>query len=179
MKPVHQRYKFRAIKYPLVLQLLSIVVDGTSTILLPAQAPVSIKTVAGPTTPTTEAPDEIVIEGTILHVGQPTITISGTPIAFESSGLIVGTSTIPIQDSSSSALTHGVGGLIYSGINGGIAATSSRVLVGSNQTQISSTEAASGVQVFQGARSRVRTRWSILVPPFIAILLTLLRYNSI
>ena len=55
-----------------------------------------MKTVAGPTTPTTEAPDEIVIEGTTLHVGQPAITILGTPVPLESSGLIVGTSTIPI-----------------------------------------------------------------------------------
>ena len=35
-----------------------IVVDGTSTISLPADAPVSMNTVAGPTHPTTEAPDE-------------------------------------------------------------------------------------------------------------------------
>ena len=159
----------------------SIVVDGTSTIPLPADAPVSMNTVAGPTPSptTTEAPDGVVIADTTLHAGQPAITVSGTPVALESFGLIVGTSTISIQDSSGSALTHGVGGLIYSGINGGIAATSSGGLAGSNQTQISSTGAASGLQVFQGAGSKARTGWSVLVALFIAILLTLLRYISV
>ena len=54
----------------------------------------------------------ISIAGTTLTPGAPTITVSGTPIYFGSSALVIGTSTVPIGSESSHPVITNVAGYV-------------------------------------------------------------------
>ncbi|KAI9812294.1 MAG: hypothetical protein M1827_004743 [Pycnora praestabilis] len=93
----------------------SLLIVGSSTITL--DAPITtVLTVAGQVF--TANPSGFSIAGTTLREGGPGITISGTPVSLNSyGGLVVGTSTIPLESPSS-----GLGAAILSGL-GPIGAT--------------------------------------------------------
>ncbi len=141
---------------------------GSSTLPLP---PTSMVTIAGHVYPVSKIADGLVIGGSTLHTGQPAITLSGTPVALEGSGLVIGTSTIPYQDiASSSAL--GIGDFIEAGLNGGFAAPSMTGVIGSNQTSSNTTGNTGGVAVFRGDADRTGGGRSILAALAIVILCT-------
>ena len=94
----------------------------------------------------------MIVAGQTLQIGQPTVTIDGTAVALESAGLVVGTSTIPFETSlGSSPTSGGLGGLILSGLNGGVVAATGTGLAGTN-----------GTVPFIGGVGRVRLEWRIL-----------------
>ncbi|KAL9132384.1 MAG: hypothetical protein Q9175_006443 [Cornicularia normoerica] len=75
----------------------SALIIGTSTIPLPSGDPNSITTtIAGHAI--TAAPGALAVAGTTLTRGSPPITVSGTLIHFDSSALVVGTSTVPLAN---------------------------------------------------------------------------------
>ena len=141
---------------------------GSSTLPLP---PRSMVTIAGHACPVSKVSDGLVIGGSTLHTGQPAITISGTPVALEGSGLVIGTSTVPSQGiSSSSAL--GLGDFILSGLNGGFTAPSMTALIGSDQTQGNTTSSTGGVLAFNGHANGIGGARSILPALVVVILCT-------
>lgn len=92
---------------------------GTSTAPLgSSQAVSSIISIGGHLFPLSPVPDGVVVAGSTLLVGNPAITILGTPLALESSALVIGTSTIPVPNPAMSP-SPGIGGLVLSAINGG------------------------------------------------------------
>lgn len=114
---------------------------GTSTLPLP---PTIMVTIVGHAYPISKILNGLVIGDSTLITGQPTITISGTPVALESSVLVIGTSTVPYQDISS-CLAVGIGNFILSGLNGGFTVPSMTVFMGSNQTPVNTTSNTGGV----------------------------------
>ena len=118
------------------------------------------------------AGDEIIVAGTTLHIGQPSVTISGTPVALGTSGLIVGTSTIPFDRDTSSSI-DGIGGFIFSGLNGGPVAPTATAngpgAVGSNTSTVN----GSDVAIFTGEGGRNSIQWGLFVLALITVLLTL------
>ena len=80
----------------------SALVVGTSTVPFVPENPKPdpLTTIAGHVI-TAAAPDAIAVAGTTLTPGAPPITVSGTPIHFASSALlIIGTSTLPLDSAS-------------------------------------------------------------------------------
>ena len=141
---------------------------GSSTIPMP---PTFMVTIAGHAYPVSEIANGLVIGGSTLHPGQPAITISGTPVALEGSVLVIGTSTVPYQDiTSSSAL--GIGDFIKGGLNGGFAAPSIIGVIGSNQTSNNTTGNTGGVVAFHGDANRMEGSRSVLTALAIVILCT-------
>ena len=136
---------------------------GTSTLPLP---PISMVTIAGHAYPVSKVSNGFVIGSSTLHNGQPAITISGTPVVLEGSGLVIGTSTVPYQDIAPSSALE-IGNFILSGINGGFAAPSMTGVGGSNQTLNNATGNTGSVVAFQGDANRMRGTRSIL--PALAI----------
>lgn len=75
----------------------SALIIGTSTVPLPSGDPNSITTtIAGHAI--TAAQGALAVAGTTLTRGSPPITVSGTLIHFDSSALVVGTSTVPLAN---------------------------------------------------------------------------------
>ncbi len=143
---------------------------GSSTLPLASK---SMVTIAGHAYPLSKISNGLVIGDSTLHPGQPAITISGTPVALQGSGLVIGTPIVPYQDiiaSSSAAL--GVGDFILSGLNGGFAAASMTGVGGSNQTQDNTTGNAGGVAAFHGAADGMRGRRSMVHALAIVVLCT-------
>lgn len=132
---------------------------GTSTLTLP---PVSMVTIAGHAYPVSKVSNGLVIGGSILPIGQPAITISGTPVALDGTKLVIGTSTVPYQDMVASSSVFGIGDFILSGLNGGFAAPSMTGVEGENQSSNKTTNNTAGVVAFQGDAHRIGGARSIL-----------------
>ena len=142
---------------------------GPSTLPLP---PTSMVTIAGHAYPLSKISNGLAIGDSTLHSGQPAITISGTPVALEGSGLVIGTSTVPYQDIIASTSGLALGDFILSGLNGGFAAPSMTGVGGSNQTQDNTTGNAGGVAAFHGDADGMGGRRSIVPALAIVILCT-------
>ena len=144
-------------------------ITGSSTLPLP---PTSMVTIAGHAYPVSKISIGLVIGGTTLHPGQPAITISGTPVALEGSGLLIGTSTIPYQDITASSSALALGDFILSGLNGGFAASAMTGVIGSNQTPTDTTGNTGGVVAFHGDADGMGDRRSILPALAVVVLCT-------
>ena len=141
---------------------------GTSTLPLPLT---TLVTIAGHAYPISKILNGLIIGDSTLITGQPAITVSGTPVALEGSALVIGTSTVPYQDiSSSSAL--GMGDLILSGLNGVFAAPSMTALMGSDQTRSNITGSTGGVLAFHGHANRIKGARRVLPALAVVILCT-------
>ncbi len=105
---------------PVSLGSNSLVV-GTSTIALPSSPSTSSVLIAGQMLPISLSPSVVAIAGTLIQSGQTAMTISGTPVSLGTSGLVIGSSTIPL---SSTIPVDGVGGYIFSGFHGGMSVPS-------------------------------------------------------
>ena len=141
---------------------------GSSTRPLP---PRSMITIAGHAYPVSKVSNRLAIGGSTLYTGQPAITTSGTPVALEGSGLVIGTTTVSYQDiTSPSAL--GIGDFILSGVNGGFAAPSMTALMGSDQTQGNTTGSTGGVIAFHGHANSIGGARSIFPALAVVILCT-------
>ncbi len=126
---------------------------GTSTVSLRSPFPTSILTVGGQTYTFSRIANGVSIAGKTLQVGQPAVTISGIPIALESSGLVInGTSTIPYQSIvGTSVPSDGIGGFILSAFNLGAAVSASTTAsTASNSWQKNTTGPAGGLEAFMG-----------------------------
>ncbi|MCJ1452439.1 hypothetical protein MMC28_002782 [Mycoblastus sanguinarius] len=136
---------------------------GTSTVPLPAPSSGSVITLAGQAATLYPALGQLAIAGTTVRIGGPAVTISGTPIALESSVLIAGTSTLPFPGIGPFS-TQGIGDFIFAGLNGGLTTTpiAPSSTGSSNQTQKNSTGLAGVTEPFLGSASRVKTRGSTL-----------------
>ena len=142
---------------------------GSSTLPLP---PTSMVTIAGHAYPTSKISNGLVIADSTLHIGQPAITISGTPVALQGSGLVIGTSAVPYQDIIASSSALALGDFILGGLNGGFAAPSMTGVGGSNQTQDNTTGNAGGVVAFHGAADGMGDRRNMLPALAVVILCT-------
>lgn len=141
-----------------------LVIDS-STIPLPSLSPKPLITLAGHTYAISQLTDGVVVAGTTLQVGQSAITMSGTAIVLESSGLVIGgTSTLPIASINGAQPTsNGIGGFIFAGINSGPAAKPSTAgATSSNGAQTNNTGAAGGLEIFQGRGAKVVIQLDIL-----------------
>ena len=142
---------------------------GTSTLPLP---PTSMITIAGHAYPISEVSNGLVIGDSTLHPGQPAITISGTPLALQGSGLVIGTSTLPYQNIIASSSALALGDFILGGLNSGFAAPSIIGAGGSNRTQDNTTGNTGGVAAFHGGAHKMGGARSILPALAIVILCT-------
>ena len=139
---------------------------GSPTLQLP---PISTVIIAGHAYPVSTISDGLIIGDSTLHPDQPAITISGTPVALEGSGLVIGTSTVPYQDIITSSTALALGDLILSGLNGGFAAPSMTGLQGSNQTPNNTSGKTGGVVAFRGDADGSRSARRVL--PALAIVM--------
>ena len=76
-------------------------------------------TIAGHTyTASEDSNGDVVLAGSTLHVGAAPMTIAGTPVQLQSSALVVGSQTIPLN-ADAPEVTQGIGGFVFSGLNSG------------------------------------------------------------
>ena len=146
------------------------VVAGTLTIPLISANPTI--TVAGQRA--TIIPHGVIIAGTTLTTNAPAITIAGTIVSLGTSGLVVGTSTIPLGGGASPTQA-GVGGFILGGLNGGPATPSK---AGSNGTSFNGTGTAGDALIFSGGGNRVAGRWSAVAAMLMVLLFSWFQYWS-
>ena len=103
---------------------------GPSTISLPDSVPTPIITIGSQNFSVLTADDGITINGVTLKPESPAATVAGESVFLGSKGLVVGgTQTISYESNSSESNGPGIGGFIYSGLNGASlepSATSSR-----------------------------------------------------
>ncbi|KAK3169865.1 hypothetical protein OEA41_009249 [Lepraria neglecta] len=96
-------------------------VIGTSTIALTLPTLLGLSpviTTLGQTL--TIDPNGVSVSGTMLRIGDPAITILGTPIALQSNEIVIGTSTLPFPNMEPSH-TGGLADFIVGGLNGDFA----------------------------------------------------------
>jgi len=125
-------------------------VVGTSTVTLPTLSPASVFTAAGQ--PVTVLSNVVVIAGTTLKPNAPGVTIAGTPVSLGANGLVFGMSTIAYQSISSTSV-GGIGGLVFSGMNGGVETPAASGAGTANGTQAAK---------FTGSGSELKISWSSL-----------------
>ncbi|KAL9629393.1 MAG: hypothetical protein Q9164_006900 [Protoblastenia rupestris] len=111
----------------------------TSKIPLPFLQPASSITIGGQIFPFSQDARSVVVAGKTLSVGGPAITILGTPLALESSGLIVKTSAKHVPNLDPSSVT-GIGDFIHAGINAAWVNPTVSGSAGSSQTRNNVTE---------------------------------------
>lgn len=146
---------------------------GTSTIPLPSLPPTSTITIAGQMYAISQLAKGVYVAGTTLRIGQPAITILGTPVALDRSGLVIdGTSTVPYQGIVGfSSLSNSVGGVVLTGLNGASAPTTAGSRA-SNHTTKNTTGPAGGSEVFQGGGGKAEIPSCYPVALTIIMLLT-------
>ena len=93
-------------------------------------------------------------------------------MALESSGLLIGTSTIPYQDITALSSALALGDFILSGLNGGFAAPAMTGVIGSNQTPTDTTGNTGGVVAFYGNAGGMGNRRSVLPALAVVVLCT-------
>ena len=151
----------------------SALVIGTSIIPYPQNSPSSlVATIAGQIYTATQLTNGIIIDGSTIHIGQPAITISGTPIVLQSSALIVGSSTIPFEENGPFS-TQGFGGFIFSGLNGGPAQGSRVGSAGTSQGPGNASRTSGGVAPFLGVGSagdKLAVHWGAILALLVGIL---------
>ena len=81
----------------------------------------------------------ISIAGTTLTPGAPSITVSGTPIHYDSSALVIGTSTVPLTPEDPSPITTTIAGHIITAAPGAIAVAGTTLARGAPPITVSGT----------------------------------------
>lgn len=108
-------------------------------------------------------PGGLVDAGTTIRLGDARITLSGTRIALESDGIVIGSSTIPYPKLKS-ASTKGLGESILGGLNGGFPTPITDSLsAGSNETAQNYTGSASEPESFRGLADRLSCWYNGLI----------------
>lgn len=151
-------------------------VVGPSTILLPFPSPTSIITIAGQKYTISRAANGVSIAGT---TGNPAITISGTPVALDVSGLVIdGTSTVRYQSPLGvSAPSNVIPSFIASGLNS--SSTLPLITAASSiQTLGNTIRTAGGPEVFLGRGDRVYVPVHYRAVMAVIIQLTPFLYNA-
>lgn len=143
---------------------------GTSsiTLVVPPPPTAAPRMILVADQPATILLNGVAIAGITLTPNAPAITVSGTPISLGASSLIIGTSTIPVSlgvnglvvgtstiayQNIGSTTAGGIGGLVFSGMNGGFATPAANGAGIANGTQ---------VETFRGSGSELRILWSRL-----------------
>lgn len=132
-------------------------VIGTSTVALPLPALasfISVITTLGQTM--TINSNGLVESGITVKIGDPPFTISGTRIAVESDGIVIGTSTLPYPLTEPSS-TQALGNIVLSGLHGGSLST------GSNETIQNYTSSAHSPETFPGLADHLRLWYNGLI----------------
>ena len=101
----------------------------------------------------------ISIAGTTLTPGAPTITVSGTPIHFGSSALVIGTSTVPVGSESSHPVITNVAGYVIT------ADRDAMVVAGSTLTRGAPPITISGTPIYFGSSALVVGTSTVLLTP--------------
>jgi len=135
-------------------------VVGTSTIPLPsstAAAVAGIVTVAGKSVTVLHNGD-VVVAGSTVTPNALIFTVAGNPVSLGSSGLVIGTSTIPLPSLPSTPIAT-IGGQTFA-----LSQTTNGVVIGSMTLQIGQSAMISGTAVKLGSMELVIGTSTVLLP---------------